>query len=96
MSSLVRSGKNYQAIAVAVSWARSKRFSQAACQGQRVGRCSRHRRAWLAIRAGTWMSWVRIANHARKWRLHLPTAWPWQTAWESLFGPAHKTATAIA
>lgn len=39
---------------------------------------------------------ARIANHARKWRLHLPTAWPWQTAWESLFGPAHKTATAIA
>lgn len=39
---------------------------------------------------------ARIANHARRWRLHLPTAWPWQTAWENLFRRAHKTATAIA
>lgn len=39
---------------------------------------------------------ARIANHARKWRLHLPTAWPWQAAWESLYDRAHGTATAIA
>jgi hypothetical protein len=39
---------------------------------------------------------ARVANHARKWRLHLPTAWPWQTAWENLFHHAHGAATAIA
>ena len=39
---------------------------------------------------------ARVANHARKWRLHLPAAWPWQTAWENLFRRAHETATAIA
>jgi hypothetical protein len=39
---------------------------------------------------------ARVANHARKWRLHLPTAWPRQTAWENLFHRAHSTATAIA
>lgn len=39
---------------------------------------------------------ARIANHARRWRLHLPTHWPWRTAWENLFERAHRTATAIA
>ncbi|GAB3258740.1 IS1380 family transposase [Arthrobacter pigmenti] len=28
---------------------------------------------------------ARIASSARKLRLHLPEAWPWQTAWERLF-----------
>jgi len=39
---------------------------------------------------------ARVANHARKWRLHLPVGWPWQTAWENLFDHAHGSATAIA
>ena len=30
---------------------------------------------------------ARVANHGRKWRLHLPTVWPWQTASENLFPP---------
>lgn len=28
---------------------------------------------------------ARIASSARRIRLHLPTAWPWQTAWTALF-----------
>ncbi|MEX5297015.1 IS1380 family transposase [Kocuria sp. CPCC 205268] len=57
----------------------------------------RHARARTAtIRAQLIQVPARIANHARKWRLHLPTAWPWQSAWESLFDRAHATATAIA
>ena len=56
-----------------------------------------HARARTAtIRAQLVQVPARIANHARKWRLHLPTHWPWQTAWENLFHDAHKTATAIA
>lgn len=31
---------------------------------------------------------ARIAHPARRWRLHLPTAWPWQAAWQNLF---HRT-----
>jgi hypothetical protein len=57
----------------------------------------RHARARAAtIRAQLIQVPARIANHARKWRLHLPTAWPWQSAWENLFDRAHATATAIA
>lgn len=56
-----------------------------------------HARARTAtIRAQLIQVPARIANHARKWRLHLPTAWPWQSAWENLFHHAHETATAIA
>ena len=56
-----------------------------------------HARARTAtIRAQLIQVPARIANHARKWRLHLPTAWPWQAAWETLFDRAHRTATAIA
>ena len=56
-----------------------------------------HARARTAtIRAQLVQVPARIANHARRWRLHLPTHWPWQTAWENLFHDAHKTATAIA
>ncbi|MET3812639.1 hypothetical protein ABIB14_003775 [Arthrobacter sp. UYEF3] len=32
---------------------------------------------------------ARIATSARKIRLHLPEAWPWQTAWEELFTTVH-------
>lgn len=39
---------------------------------------------------------ARIANHARSWRLHLPTLWPWQAAWENLFRHGQSTPTAIA
>lgn len=28
---------------------------------------------------------ARIASSARKTRLHLPEAWPWQTPWQALF-----------
>ncbi len=28
---------------------------------------------------------ARIATSARKTRLHLPKAWPWQTPWQALF-----------
>lgn len=58
---------------------------------------TRHGRARAAtIRAQLIQVPARVANHARKWRLHLPTAWPWQSAWENLFDHAHSTATAIA
>lgn len=58
---------------------------------------NRHARARTAtIRAQLIQVPARIANHARKWRLHLPTAWPWQSAWENLFSHAHESATAIA
>lgn len=58
---------------------------------------NRHGRARTAtIRAQLLQVPARIANHARKWRLHLPTHWPWQAAWENLFQHAHKSATAIA
>jgi hypothetical protein len=32
---------------------------------------------------------ARIASSARRIRLHLPEAWPWQTAWEELFTSVH-------
>ncbi|MET3718809.1 hypothetical protein ABIB27_000635 [Arthrobacter sp. UYEF21] len=32
---------------------------------------------------------ARIATSARRIRLHLPEAWPWQTAWEELFTTVH-------
>lgn len=32
---------------------------------------------------------ARIASSARKIRLHLPQAWPWQSAWEQLFAATH-------
>ena len=57
----------------------------------------RHGRARAAtIRAQLIQVPARIANHARRWRLHLPTRWPWQAAWENLFDRAHETDTAIA
>jgi hypothetical protein len=38
---------------------------------------------------------ARIASSARRLTLHLPTAWPWQTAWTTLFthacGPPPST-----
>lgn len=34
---------------------------QGSCQGQMVGRCSRGRLARLAIRAGMWINWARMA-----------------------------------
>lgn len=55
-----------------------------------------HARARTAtIRAQLIAVPARIANHARRWRLHLPTRWPWQTAWEALLRHGHGTATAI-
>lgn len=33
---------------------------------------------------------ARIASSARRIRLHLPEAWPWQQAWENLFTATHK------
>ena len=39
---LVPSGASHRASAVAAPWAWWKRFSQAVCQGQAVGRCSGH------------------------------------------------------
>ena len=58
---------------------------------------NRHGRARTAtIRAQLIQVPGRIANHARRWRLHLPVAWPWQSAWENLFRHGHSTATAIA
>ena len=33
---------------------------------------------------------ARMACSARKIRLHLPEAWPWQTAWEKLFTSIHR------
>lgn len=32
---------------------------------------------------------ARIASSARRVRLHLPEAWPWQTVWENLFTATH-------
>lgn len=32
---------------------------------------------------------ARIASSARRIRLRLPEAWPWQTAWEQLFASAN-------
>jgi hypothetical protein len=32
---------------------------------------------------------ARIATSARRIRLHLPTGWPWQPAWEGLFTTVH-------
>lgn len=32
---------------------------------------------------------ARIASSARRLTLHLPTAWPWQTAWQALFDATH-------
>jgi hypothetical protein len=56
-----------------------------------------HARARTAtIRAQLINVSARVANHARKWRLHLPTVWPWQTAPENLFHHAHGAATALA
>jgi hypothetical protein len=58
---------------------------------------TRHGRARTAtIRAQLIQVPARVANHARRWCLHLPTGWPWQTAWENLFRHEHGTATAIA
>jgi hypothetical protein len=37
---------------------------------------------------------ARIATSARRIRLHLPEAWPWQTAWEELFATVHAPPTA--
>ncbi|GAA4996396.1 hypothetical protein GCM10023317_25990 [Actinopolymorpha pittospori] len=31
---------------------------------------------------------ARLANSARRIALHLPTAWPWETAWTHLFTSA--------
>ena len=31
---------------------------------------------------------ARIASSARRMTLHLPTAWPWETAWSDLFNHA--------
>jgi Transposase DDE domain group 1 len=36
---------------------------------------------------------ARIATSARKVRLHLPEAWPWQTGWEQLFTTVHAPPT---
>ena len=58
---------------------------------------TRHARARTAtIRAQLVNVPARVANHGWKWRLHLPTAWPWQTASENLFHHAHGAATAPA
>ena len=32
---------------------------------------------------------ARIASSARRLTLHLPTAWPWQTAWQQVFDITH-------
>ena len=32
---------------------------------------------------------ARISSSARRLTLHLPTAWPWQTAWETVFQAVH-------
>lgn len=32
---------------------------------------------------------ARIASSARRLRLHLPTAWPWEQAWRAMFTGAH-------
>jgi hypothetical protein len=37
---------------------------------------------------------ARVASSARRVTLHLPTAWPWQTAWSQLF--AHGCGPPIA
>src|SRR5674476_1666956 len=71
----------------------------AVSQGHAVGRCSVRRRAEDAIRAGTCTRLrrivpvvalaievpARIASSARRLTLHLPTAWPWENAWTTLF-----------
>ncbi len=49
--------------------------SQGCCQGQFVGRCSRSRRARLAIRAGMLISWARmVAGRARACRTEAKVA----------------------
>ena len=37
---------------------------------------------------------ARIASSARRIRLHLPTAWPWETAWTALFDRVNDPPTA--
>jgi hypothetical protein len=36
---------------------------------------------------------ARIARSARRLVIHLPTAWPWQRAWQRLFTAAHAPPT---
>lgn len=50
---------------------------------------AQHARARAAtIRAQLINIPARIANRARRLRLHLPTNWPWQNAWETMFDTA--------
>jgi hypothetical protein len=37
---------------------------------------------------------ARISTSARRGHLHLPTGWPWQTAWTQLYDALHEPATA--
>ena len=50
---------------------------------------TRHARARTAtIRSQLINVPARIANRARRLRLHLPTNWPWQNAWTAMFQAA--------
>ncbi len=50
---------------------------------------ARHARARPAtIRAQLINIPARLANRARRLRLHLPTNWPWQHPWEAMFHAA--------
>ena len=57
-------------------------FAHGQCSGScRVGlRCGR------ASRVGT----VTSSHSARQLTLHLPTDWPWQTAWEQMAAAANR------
>jgi hypothetical protein len=37
---------------------------------------------------------ARLANSARRWRLHLRTAWPWREDWQQLFDALHPPPSA--
>ncbi|MDQ3357744.1 MAG: transposase, partial [Actinomycetota bacterium] len=39
---------------------------------------------------------ARIANRARRFRLHLPTGWPWQDAWTTMLDAAYAPPAAAA
>ncbi len=53
---------------------------------------ARHARARPAtIRAQLINIPARIANRARRLRLHLPTNWPWQHPWAAMFHAAALT-----
>jgi hypothetical protein len=57
----------------------------------------RHARARPAtIRAQLINIPARIANRARRLRLHLPQAWPWQDAWTAMFEAAYTPPAAAA